>query len=112
MLIAILILFITAIVLLVYNPLPEKIFGGHNYPEIQEIQEEIHQYSGLHRDYYMSYYTNMDMAKRTNDSSYVSQAVEDLRNISLMIKEPDSDIPEQINALADKLHITWLKRKV
>ena len=110
MLVVAAILFITAVVLLLYNPLPEKIFGGHDYPEIQEIQEEIHQYSGINKDYYMSYYTKMDMAKKMNDSAYASQAVEDLRNMALMIQEPDSEIPDEINNLADKLHQTWLKR--
>lgn len=105
-----LIIFVVAIVMLTTNPLPEKIFGGHDYPEIQAIQEEIHRYSGVDEDYYMEYYTKMDMAKRTHSSFHARNAVESLRNVALMVEQPDSSVPTEINDLADKLLVEWLKQ--
>ena len=69
MLIVALILFVVAVVVLTRNPLPEKIFGGHDYPEIQSIQEEIHQYSGINSEYYMEYYTNMYTKQRKTSAT-------------------------------------------
>lgn len=110
MLIVAVILFVVVIVIITMNPLPEKIFGGYDYPEIQAIQEEIHRYSGVHDEYYMAYYTNMDMAKKTHEDGYFREAIENLRNMALMVGEPDSEIPGEINDLADKLSVQWLKK--
>jgi len=110
MLVVAVILFVVAIVVFTMKPLPEKIFGGHDYPEIQAIQEEIHQYSGINKEYYMEYYTKMDMAKNTHDSRYVHEAAESLRNLALMVEEPDSTVPQELNDLTDKLLLTWLKQ--
>lgn len=110
MLIVALILFVAVIVIITINPLPEKIFGGYDYPEIQAIQEEIHRYSGVNEEYYMAYYTNMDMAKKTQDDGYFREAIENLRNMALMIEEPDSEVPGEINELANRLSAQWLKK--
>lgn len=110
MLVIAVILFVVAIVVLTMKPLPEKIFGGHDYPEIQAIQEEIHKYSGINEEYYMDYYTKMDMAKTTHDSRYAHEAAESLRNLALMVEEPDSTVPQEINDLTDSLLLTWLKQ--
>ena len=105
-----LVIFVTLLYIVMYDPLPGKIWGGHDYPEIQQVQEEIHEYSGINHDYYMEYYTYMDMAKKTNSNEYFEKAIDNLRNVALMVKEPDSEVPEEINRLADLLHEKWLKR--
>jgi hypothetical protein len=52
----------------------------------------------------------MDMAKRTHSSFHARDAVESLRNVALMVEQPDSSVPTEINDLADKLLVEWLKQ--
>ena len=103
------ILLAVAILLVVIrNPPLEKILGGSNFPDIDKIQKEIHEYSGINKDLYMSYITKIDNAKEfVSDpdisAQYLYGALEDLRNVTLSLPGGDSDIPEKINDYAGKL---------
>ena len=89
--------------------LMENITGGSDFKDVKDLQKEIHEYSGVSPDRYMSYITNMDNAMnilRSDpivSSQYLYQAIEDLRNIALDLPGGDSDIPQELAEHAQEL---------
>ena len=89
--------------------LMENITGGSNFSDIKDLQREIHEYSGVSPDRYMSYIINMDNAMSilrsdpTLSAQYLYQALEDLRNVALDLPGGDSDIPQELTGQANKL---------
>jgi len=89
--------------------LMENITGGSDFKDVKDIQKEIHEYSGVSPDRYMSYITNMDNAMNilrsdpTLSAQYLYQALEDLRNVALDLPGGDSDIPQELAEHAKEL---------
>ena len=89
--------------------LMENITGGSDFKDIKDLQKEIHEYSGVSPDRYMSYITNMDNAMNILRSDpvlsaqYLYQALEDLRNVALDLPGGDSDIPQELAEHAKEL---------
>lgn len=91
------------------HQLKSSIVGGMDYPDIHKIQMEIHQYSGIDQQMYMDYKTHMDLCMSGIDDNplmsaeYLYNALAFLRDIGLMIPGGDSQIPDILNDMADKL---------
>jgi len=89
--------------------LMENITGGSNFKDIKDLQKEIHEYSGVSPDRYMSYITNMDNAMNilrldpTLSAQYLYAALEDLRNVGLNIPGGDSGVPHELFEHAKEL---------
>lgn len=91
------------------RPLDSSLFGGVDYPDIHKLQMDIHEYSGIDHQTYMDYKTYMDlcMARIHDDPSmaaeYLYNALTSLRDIGLMIPGGDSEIPDILNEMANRL---------
>jgi len=89
--------------------LMENIMGGTDFKDVKELQKEIHEYSGVSPDKYMSYITNMDNAMGilksdpTLSAQYLYTAIEDLRNVGLDVPGGDSEIPQELAEYANRL---------
>ena len=87
----------------------ESITGGDNFADVRALQKDIHEYSGIAPDQYMSYITNMDNAMDTisidpaQSATYLHKALEDLKSVALDIPGGDSHIPGEINEHAARL---------
>ena len=107
------IVFIIILIVILYvvirNPLTYKIFGGREFEDVYELQKQIHEYSGLDKDLYMSYLVSIDNTMAfinedpANASTSLYKGLEKLRDMGGNISAGDSDIPHEINTLADKL---------
>ena len=89
--------------------LMENITGGTDFKDIKDLQKEIHEYSGVSPDRYMSYIINMDnaMDMLKSDPSlsaqYLYRAIEDLRNVGLDVPGGDSSVPQELAGHANSL---------
>ena len=97
---------ILAVVL--YNPPLEKYIGGNSFQDVHIIQKKIHAYSGIDKDMYMKYITELDNSKAfINDPDMAAKSlyagIEYLRTIGLSIPGGDSTIPETIQELSVEL---------
>ena len=107
------IVFLISLIVILYvvirNPLPSTIFGGQEFRDVYELQKEIHEYSGLDKELYMSYLVSIDNTMAfikenpANASKSLYKGLEKLRDMGGNLPAGDSDIPREINTLADKL---------
>ena len=107
----ILLLIVLAVILYVAirNPNLAYIFGGRKYEDVFLLQKEIHDYSGLNNDQYMSYLVSIDNALAFVETDTVEatknlySGLEKLRDLAINTPAGDSDIPGELNKYADKL---------
>lgn len=89
--------------------LMENITGGSDFKDIKDLQQEIHEYSGVSPDRYMSYITNMDNAMNilrsdpTMSAHYLYESLENLRNVGMDVPGGDSTIPQELAGCANRL---------
>lgn len=102
MIIFAIILVACALYIAIRNPNLKFFWGGPKFPDVFEIQKEIHEYSGISKDSYMKYLDTMDLVENTMDPNELYKALNHLKNISLSLP-PDSDISDKLDALSDKL---------
>jgi hypothetical protein len=105
-----LIIVIAVLYIAIRSPvLMEHITGGTDFKDVRDLQKEIHAYSGVSPDTYMSYITNMDNAMNilrsdpTLSAQYLYRALEDLRNVGLAVPGGDSEIPQELTGHANRL---------
>ena len=104
-----LIILLVILYVVIRNPLTSTIFGGQEFEDIYVLQQKIHEYSGLDKETYMSYLVSIDntMAFITMDpvnaSGSLYKSLDKLRDLAGNIPAGDSEIPHEINTLADKL---------
>lgn len=96
------------IAVVLYNPPLEKYIGGSSFPDVDEIQKRIHEYSGIHKDEYMRYIVSIDNARAfITDPDMAAQSlydgIEHLRNVGLHLPGGDSSVPDEIQALSGEL---------
>lgn len=87
---------------------------GKRFPNIYEIQKEIHQYSGLDKSLYTQYLEEIDKTLDTLEDTPVAErslyaALDHLRSLGLTLSAGDSEIPDLLNGLADQLGKTTEK---
>ena len=96
------------IAIILYNPPLEKFIGGPGFPDVDKIQRKIHEYSGINKELYMAYITEIDNARAfVTDPDMSSRAlyagIEHLRTIGLSIPGGDSIIPNTLQTLSEEL---------
>jgi len=96
------------IAVVLYNPPLEKFIGGNPFQDVDDIQKKIHEYSGINKESYMQYITEIDNAKAfITDPDMAARSLyaglEHLRNLCLSIPGGDSAIPTAIQALSREL---------
>ena len=84
------------------NPNLKFFWGGEKFPDVFEIQKEIHEFSGISREYYLKYLGNMDNALETMEPRYLYESLDNLRVMCAGLP-PDSTVPEEIETLSGKL---------
>ena len=96
------------IAIVLYNPPLDKFIGGNSFQDVHDIQKRIHEYSGINKDVYMHYITELDNAQdfikepeMAANSLYIG--LDHLKTIGLSIPGGDSTIPETIHALSQEL---------
>jgi hypothetical protein len=99
--------------LILYIALRNPILGKR-FPDIYEIQKEIHNYSGLDKSLYTQYLEEMDATLTTLGDTPVAErslyaALDHLRSMGLTLSAGDSEIPDLLNGLADRLGKTTEK---
>jgi len=107
--IVILLLFCLILYIALRNPVL-----GKRFPNIYEIQKEIHQYSGLDKSLYTQYLEEIDKTLDTLEDTPVAErslyaALDHLRSLGLTLSAGDSEIPDLLNGLADQLGKTTEK---
>ena len=93
---------IVAVVLYICIRLPNLKFlwGGPKFPDVFEIQKKLHEYSGISKDVYMRYITNMDNMCATMDPSYLYSAIHNISRIGMDSPEHSEDIAKLTDELA------------
>ena len=90
------------------NPNLKFFFGGQKFPDIFEVQKEIHEFSGVSKESYLKYLENMDNAMETMEPQYLYDSLDNLKAMCMGLA-PDSTVPEKIEKLSGKLAKTTEK---